>query len=95
MSKNTEEFNQFGPAIINAVWEKAENEFGFFFFKRDRFGDIIAKHHYGEQSQYGWEIECLTPDLNGSTYAIENLRPIHWKNASQTGKRQERFSIER
>ncbi len=69
------------PAFINAIWDKADNEFGFYFFKRDRFGTIIAKHHFGEQSEYGWVIEYITPTGEGGTSDIENLRPTHWKNA--------------
>jgi hypothetical protein len=81
------ESEPFDTAIINAVWDKANNEFGFFFFKRDRFGEIIAKHHYGERSQYGWEIEYIIPVSEGGTGAIENLRPVHWKHAAGMGER--------
>lgn len=69
------------PAFISAVWDKADNEFGFYFFKRDRFGTIIAKHHFGEQTEYGWVIELITPATSGGTTQLENLRPTHWKNA--------------
>lgn len=79
------EADRYDPTTINAVWEKAENEFGFLFFKRDRFGEIIAKHHYGERSQYGWEIELIIPASDGGTAEIGNLRPVHWKNVSLNG----------
>jgi hypothetical protein len=83
--KKKTEMDEFDISIINAVWDKAENEFGFVFFKRDRFGDIIAKHHFGEQTQYGWTIEMVTPESIGGTRNIENLLPIHWKNVSKNG----------
>jgi hypothetical protein len=70
------------PSFISSVWDKADNEFGFYFFKRDRFGTIIAKHHFGEQTEYGWVIELITPAADGGTTQLENLRPTHWKNAS-------------
>lgn len=79
------ESERFDATVINAVWEKAENEFGFHFFKRDRLGEIIAKHRYGEQSQYGWEIEFIIPPSAGGSMTIDNLRPMHWKNLSHNG----------
>ncbi|NUN70715.1 MAG: HNH endonuclease [Bacteroidetes bacterium] len=69
------------PTFISAVWDKADNEFGFYFFKRDRFGTIIAKHHFAEQSEYGWVIEYITPTAEGGTADLDNLRPTHWRNA--------------
>ena len=77
---------QYDTITINAVWEKANKEFGFFFFKRDQFGTIIAKHDYGEKTQYGWEIIHIIPDSQGGTNEIDNLQPIHWKNASMKGE---------
>lgn len=84
-TKTVLESDPYDTITINAVWEKAENEFGFLFFKRDRFGEIIAKHHYGERTQYGWEIERIIPASDGGTAEIGNLRPVHWKNASLNG----------
>lgn len=76
----------FSADIIDRVWEKAQVEFGFIFFKRDRFGGIIAKYDYGKQNQYGWLITHIIPVTDGGTDSIENLQPIHWKNVHLKGE---------
>jgi hypothetical protein len=85
----------FDISVINAVWDKAQSEYGFFFFKRDRFGEIIAKHHYSEQSQYGWYIEYIVPLTDGGTNDIDNLRPVHWKNSARASDGQNRQQFNR
>jgi hypothetical protein len=85
--------NTYDISVIDAVWGKAESEYGFFFFKRDRFGEIIAKHHYGEHSQYGWEIEHIVPLSEGGTNDIENLRPVHWTKMAQTSNGQNGYPV--
>ncbi|MFA6468233.1 MAG: hypothetical protein WCW35_04990 [Bacteroidota bacterium] len=79
------EQQHFDNRTINAVWEKAQNEFGFYFFKRDHLGDIIAKHDYGKKSQYGWEIVRIVSDEQKSSEGVEQLLPVHWKNVPQGG----------
>lgn len=71
----------YSSLVIGEVWEKGKKEFGFVFFKRDRFGKIIAKHEYGKRTQYGWEIVHQIPLSEGGTDGIENLIPVHWENA--------------
>lgn len=78
----------FDTATITAVWEKAEKDFGFFFFRRDLTGSVIAKHDYGKKNQYGWEIDHVVPISNGGTDVIANLQPLHWKNCLLKGGRQ-------
>lgn len=75
------------PMTINAVWEKAENEFGYTFFKRDKFGEVIAKHHFGEQSEYGWRIVMIVPIAQGGRMEPSNLQPVHWKNEHRISDR--------
>lgn len=70
----------YSPLVIGEVWEKGKKEFGFVFFKRDRFGKIIAKHEYGKRTQYGWEIVHLVPLSEGGIDEIDNLIPVHWEN---------------
>ncbi|MFA6456593.1 MAG: hypothetical protein WCW40_07210 [Bacteroidota bacterium] len=76
---------QFDNHTINAVWEKAQNEFGFYFFKRDHMGDIIAKHDYGKKNQYGWEIVRVVTENQQASEGVEHLLPVHWKNVPQRG----------
>lgn len=65
--------------LVGEVWEKGKKEFGFFFFKRDHFGKIIAKHEYGKKTQYGWKIMHIIPPEKGGTDDVGNLLPVHWE----------------
>ncbi len=80
ITEGNDHFQRYSPLIIGEVWEKGKKEFGFFFFKRDSFGKIIAKHEYGKRTQYGWEIVHRVPLSEGGTDEIENLIPVHWEN---------------
>ena len=87
-STNTDAMlEQYDPYTINAVWEKASKEFGFYFFRRDHLGKIIAKHEFGKKNQYGWEIVQIVPRSNGGTNSIDNLLPLHWENVQMKGDR--------
>ncbi len=77
----------FDKATIDAVWEKAQKDFGFFFFRRDVMGSAIAKHDYGKKNQYGWEIDHRKPVSDGGTDDLENLQPLHWENCLPKGVR--------
>ncbi|MDR0832671.1 MAG: HNH endonuclease [Candidatus Symbiothrix sp.] len=35
---------------------------------------------YGEQEDYGWEIDHALPESKGGTDHTENLRAMHWEN---------------
>ncbi|MFZ4619928.1 MAG: HNH endonuclease signature motif containing protein [Bacteroidota bacterium] len=82
---HTIEGQRYSSLIIGEVWEKGKKEFGFYFFKRDHFGKIIAKHEYGKKTQYGWEIIYIIPPSDGGTDEVENLIPVHWEHAQTEG----------
>jgi len=71
--------------IIQEVWEKAKidpnndsNE-----WRKDECGAWIARDEYGNRnSQYGWEIDHISP---GGDDSISNLRPLQWKNNVDKG----------
>lgn len=73
----------YSPELIQAVWEKgnivANND-----PRKWRKDDCQAWIHrlaYGDRnSQYGWEIDHITPESQGGTDDISNLRPLQWQN---------------
>ena len=41
----------------------------------------MAHKQYGTRiSQYGWEIDHITPESKGGTNELSNLRPLQWEN---------------
>ncbi|MDD8018850.1 MAG: HNH endonuclease signature motif containing protein [Bacteroidota bacterium] len=70
----------FSRSVVDAVWEKAQKEFGFFFFRKDCCSDVIKKQEYGKKTKYGWEIDHIVPVALGGTDDLDNLQPLHWEN---------------
>ena len=73
----------FSDAIIQAVWKKGEivtnNDPDV--YRKDQCGAWIARTAYGNRdSQYGWEIDHITPKSKGGGDELSNLRPLQWEN---------------
>lgn len=71
--------------LVQKVWEKgavdANNDSRY--WRKDACGAWIGRAHYGDRdSQYGWEIDHITP---GGTDAVSNLRPLQWQNNVDKG----------
>lgn len=50
-------------------------------WRQDQCGAWIGWAHYGNRnSEYGWEIDHITPVSRGGSDAVYNLRPLQWKN---------------
>lgn len=71
------------------VWQKATPIIGYdpAVWRRDQYGYTIRYADYGDRSsEFGWEIDHISPSFLGGGDELGNLRPLHWrKNASLGG----------
>lgn len=77
----------FTEEIIQKVWEKGEvvpnNDKNN--WRKDQCGAWIGRKQYGNRnSNYGWEIDHITPVSDGGTDELSNLRPMQWQNNVHT-----------
>ena len=73
----------FDDKIIQAVWEKGRVIPGYdpSKYRKDQCGAWITRSKYGNRkSEYGWEIDHITPKSEGGSDSLYNLRPLEWKN---------------
>jgi hypothetical protein len=81
----------FSEEIIQEVWEKgtvvSNNDPEI--WRKDQCGAWISRSYYGNRdSQYGWEIDHITPESEGGGEQLSNLRPLQWENnvSTQAGR---------
>ena len=73
----------FSDDMIQSVWEKGIIVKGYNpdVLRKDHWGAWIIKNHYGTcKSEYSWEVDHISPQSDGGTDDISNLRPLQWEN---------------
>lgn len=70
----------FSEETIQKVWEKASVHPTDSSWAKDQCGAWIYRAAYGKQSDYGWNIDHITPQSKEGTDSLSNLRPLHWEN---------------
>ena len=67
--------------LKNAVWAKGREipNYDAVEWRWDHNGGILRYADYGnKESQYGWEIDYITPAESGGSDKIDNLRPLRY-----------------
>ncbi len=81
----------FSDSTVQNVWTKGLVVSGYDSnsWRKDRCGAWMGRQQYGNRnSQYGWEIDHITPVSRGGGDELSNLRPLQWQNnaATQDGR---------
>lgn len=75
--------------IKDAVWQKGRLIPGYssLIWRWDAFGRVIRYQDYGNRSsQWGWEIDHITPLSQGGPSDLSNLRPLNWVSNLERAK---------
>lgn len=77
--------SNFGPEIVEAVWQKALSDPRYPGYKADRCGAWMQRGMYGKREKYGWEIDHIIPVAHNGTDDLSNLQPLYWETNCHKG----------
>ena len=75
-------------ATKKAVFAKGSEIAGFdpTIWRRDICGHAMNYSDHGNtESEYGWEIDRISPEAKGGQSTLDNLQPLYWKNNRKKG----------
>jgi len=75
----------FDEATIETVWKKGTPEPNYSSFRKDVCGASMSRNKYGEQEQWGWEIDHIKSVSKDGTDDLSNLQPLQWENNRHKG----------
>lgn len=72
----------FDPKTIEKVWHKARTSIGYppQAYRYDECNKVICFKEYGQETEYGWEIDHIRPIAHGGSDDLTNLRPLYWRH---------------
>jgi hypothetical protein len=79
--------------INNETWPDNKFEFDTTEFRLDDSGAIIKKGEYGNESEFGWNVDHSFQVINGGDDNIDNLQLLHWKNNKAKGDNFPKYTI--
>ena len=71
-----------GDAKLQKIWEKGRAVKGYdpARLRLDECSSWIDRTMHGTRERRGWQADRIVPVPKGGTDALENLRPLRWKN---------------
>jgi hypothetical protein len=71
----------YDDATLRAVWSKGLSVPGYnsSAVRQDAYGNWIKFDEYGQQSNFGWEVDHRIPKALGGPDSLSNLQPLHWR----------------
>ncbi|GAA4839486.1 HNH endonuclease signature motif containing protein [Algivirga pacifica] len=75
------------------VWNKATKVEGFNpnQYRQDACGAWMVWSEFGQETEWGWEIDHIFPESKGGTDHLDNLRAMHWENNRSKGNRYPKY----
>lgn len=70
--------------LLIKVWEKAAPVKGLDpnLWRMDYYGRYIFKYHYCiRQSEWGWEVDDVTPRFAKGAEVLHDYRPLNWRSS--------------